>query len=223
MADRAQFLKLIRHRTQTGKYKPTQAPDVPWTSKGAIQAEEPIEDPPVRFLEELEALGGHGRRVESLEEAREYVLALTRERDAKLLVRWDVEELEKLDVDGALRESGVEVVIWRDLEDFRGVAARADIGLSTAEWAIAETGSLILTGGPGRGRTVTLLPPTYVAVVAASRVLHTVSDAIERYAEQDEMPANVCFHTGPSRSGDIEMSLAIGVHGPGEVHVIVVG
>ena len=126
-------------------------------------------------------------------------------------------------MDGALRESGVEVVIWRDLEDFREVAARADIGLSTAEWAIAETGSLILTGGPGRGRTVTLLPPTYVAVVAVSRVLHTVSDAIERYAEQDEMPANVCFHTGPSRSGDIEMSLAIGVHGPGEVHVIVVG
>ncbi|HZB82880.1 MAG TPA: lactate utilization protein [Rubrobacteraceae bacterium] len=223
MADRAQFLELIRHRTQTGKYKPTQAPDVPWTSKGAPQADEPTEDPPVRFLQELEALGGHGRRVESLEEAREYVLALARERDAKLLVRWDVEELEKLGVDGPLRESEVEVVTWRELEDFREVAARSDIGLSTAEWAIAETGSLILTSGPGRGRTVTLLPPTYVAVIAAGKVLRTVSDAIERYAEQDEMPANVCFHTGPSRSGDIEMSLAIGVHGPGEVHVIVVG
>ena len=223
MADRAQFLEFIRHRTRTGQYKPTQAPDVAWSAKGEPQAEEPIEDPPARFLEELEALGGYGRRVETLEEAREYVLALARKRGAKLLVRWDVEELEKLDVDGPLRESKVEVVIWRDLEDFREVAARADIGLSMAEWAIAETGSLILTGGPGRGRTVTLLPPTYVAVVAESRVLRTVSEAIERYAEQGEIPANVCFHTGPSRSGDIEMSLAIGVHGPGEVHVVLVG
>ena len=223
MADRAQFLEFIRHRTRTGQYKPTQAPDVAWSAKGEPQAEEQIEDPPARFLEELEALGGYGRRVETLEEAREYVLALARKRGAKLLVRWDVEELEKLDVDGPLRESKVEVVIWRDLEDFREVAARADIGLSMAEWAIAETGSLILTGGPGRGRTVTLLPPTYVAVVAESRVLRTVSEAIERYAEQGEIPANVCFHTGPSRSGDIEMSLAIGVHGPGEVHVVLVG
>jgi L-lactate utilization protein LutC len=223
VADRAQFLEFIRHRTRTGQYKPTQAPDVAWSAKGEPQAEEQIEDPPARFLEELEALGGYGRRVETLEEAREYVLALARKRGAKLLVRWDVEELEKLDVDGPLRESKVEVVIWRDLEDFREVAARADIGLSMAEWAIAETGSLILTGGPGRGRTVTLLPPTYVAVVAESRVLRTVSEAIERYAEQGEIPANVCFHTGPSRSGDIEMSLAIGVHGPGEVHVVLVG
>nr|MBA3424077.1 LUD domain-containing protein [Rubrobacter sp.] len=45
----------------------------------------------------------------------------------------------------------------------------------------------------------------------------------ERYAERGGIPANVCFHTGPSRSGDIEMTLAIGVHGPGDVHVVLVG
>jgi L-lactate dehydrogenase complex protein LldG len=220
MADRAQFLESIRHRTD--KYKPTRAPDAAWT-KGEPRPGGPIVDPPARFLEELEALGGHGKRVEDLEEAREYVLSLARERDAKLLVRWDVEELEKLGVDGPLEEAGAEVAVWRDLEDFREVAARADIGLSTAEWAVAETGSLVLTGGPGRGRTVTLLPPTYVAVVAANKVLATVPEAIEKYAERGEVPANVCFHTGPSRSGDIEMSLSIGVHGPGDVHVVLVG
>src|SRR3712207_8204919 len=74
-----------------------------------------------------------------------------------------------------------EVVLWRGLEDFREVAARADIGLSTAEWAIADTGSLVLTSGPGKGRTVTLLPPTYVAVVPAEKVLRTVPEAIEKY------------------------------------------
>ena len=115
------------------------------------------------------------------------------------------------------------MAVWRELEDFREAASQADIGLSTAEWAIAETGSLVLTSGPGRGRTVTLLPPTYVALVATKRVLRTVSEAIEKYAGGGGLPANVCFHTGPSRSGDIEMSLAIGVHGPGDVHVVLIG
>jgi L-lactate dehydrogenase complex protein LldG len=218
VADRAEFLDSIRHRA--GRYKPTHAPDVAWTPKKGPREGEPIGDPPARFIEELEALGGHGKRVEGMEEAREYVLSLARERDASLLVRWDVEELEELDE--PLREAGVEVAVWRDLEDFREVAARADIGLSTAEWAIAETGTLVLTGGPGRGRTVTLLPPTYVAVVPVDRVLSTVPEAIEKYAG-GRLPANLCFHTGPSRSGDIEMTLTIGVHGPGDVHVVLVG
>jgi L-lactate dehydrogenase complex protein LldG len=132
-----------------------------------------------------------------------------------------VEDLERMD--GALAEAGIEVTVWRDIEDFREVAGGADIGLSTAAWAIAETGSLVLESGPGKGRTVTLLPPTYVAVVPVDRVLRTVPEAIERYAGSGGLPANVCFHTGPSRSGDIEMSLAIGVHGPGDVHVLLVG
>jgi L-lactate dehydrogenase complex protein LldG len=222
VADRVQFLEAIRHRTRTGKYKPTRAPDSAWTPKGEPRESERIEDPPTRFLEELEALGGHGRRVENLEEARNYVLSLARERSAKLLVRWDDENLERIGVDTPLEEAGVEVAIWRDLEDFREIVARADVGLSTAEWAIAETGSLVLTGRPRRGRTVALLPPTYVAVVSAEKILSTVPDAIEKYAE-GTLPANVCFHTGPSRSGDIEMSLVTGMHGPGDVHVILVG
>jgi L-lactate dehydrogenase complex protein LldG len=225
LAGRAEFLDNIRHRTRTGKYKPTQSPDVAWTPNEEPQESPWIEDPPTRFLEELEALGGHGRRVATLGEAREYVLELARERGAKRLVRWDVEELEEMGVDGPLGETGVEVAVWRDLEDFREVASRADIGLSTAAWAIAETGSLVIEGGPGRGRTVTLLPPTHVAVVPVDRMLRTVPEAIGKYAGGDAkgLPANVTFHTGPSRSGDIEMNIFVGMHGPGDVHVVLVG
>src|SRR5215207_6636550 len=225
MPGRAEFLESIRHRTQAGRYKPTNAPDVAWTRKEEPRENRPIEDPAARFIEELEALGGHGKRVESLDEAREYVLDLTRQREAKLLLRWDVDELDELAVDAPLREAGVEVAVWRDLADFREIAGKADIGLSTAEWAIAETGTLVLEGGPGKGRTVTLLPPIYVAVVPVEVILSTVPEAIEKYAggETVGLPANVCFHTGPSRSGDIEMSLFVGMHGPGDVHVVLVG
>ena len=222
MADRAEFLEAIRHRTRTGRYKPTRAPDAPWTPKNEPHERERIEDPPARFLQELENLGGHGRRAANLEEARQYVVSLAEERGAELVVRWDVEELESLGVDELLRKAGVEVAVWRDLADFREVAGKADLGLSTAEWAIAETGSLVLKSGPGRGRTVTLLPPVYVAVVPVDRVVRTVPEAIGKYAG-GTLPANVCFHTGPSRSGDIEMSLVVGMHGPGEVHVVLVG
>jgi L-lactate dehydrogenase complex protein LldG len=223
MADRAEFMESIRHRTRRGRYKPTHAPDIAWTPGEGPRESAPIEDPPARFVEELEALGGHARRVGNLEEARDYVLSLARERGAQMLIRWDVEELEELGADEPLSEAGVEVVLWRDLEDFREVAARADIGLSTAEWAIADTGSLVLTSGPGKGRTVTLLPPTYVAVVPADRVLRTVPEAIEKYASGEALPANVVFHTGPSRSGDIEMEIFVGMLGPGDVHVLLVG
>lgn len=166
-------------------------------------------------------MGGRGKRVGGLAEARDYILSLAEERNAKLVVRWDVEELEGLGVDGPLEATGTDVVIWRDLEDFREVAAKADIGITTAEWAVAETGSLVLVGGPGKGRSVTLLPPVHVAVVPVDRVLHTVPEAIGKYSS-GSVPSNLCFHTGPSRTGDIEMTLSIGVHGPGEVHVVLV-
>jgi L-lactate dehydrogenase complex protein LldG len=219
---RAEFLESIRHRTRRGQYKSTNSPDSVWTSDADRPGREEIEDPPSRFIEELEALGGHGKRAGSLEAAREYVLDLTREREAELLVRWDVGYLDELGADEPLREAGVEVAIWQDLSDLREIVGRADIGLSTASWAIAETGSLVLEHGPGRGRSVTLLPPTYVAILPVDKVLRTVPEAIRMYTG-NTLPANVCFHTGPSRSGDIEMSLVVGMHGPGDVHVLLVG
>ncbi len=222
MADRTEFLDKVRHRTRSGKYQPTRAPDVAWTPEGSPREREPIEDPFARFLEELEAVGGRGKKVETPGEARGYILSLAEERNAKLVVRWDVEELEELGFDGTLEEAGTEVAVWRGLDNGREVAAGADLGITTAEWAIAETGSLVLAGGPGMGRSVTLLPPVHVAVVPVDRVLRTVPEVIQKYSDGN-LPANLTFHTGPSRTGDIEMTLSIGVHGPGEVHVVLVG
>lgn len=222
MADRTAFLESIRHRTRRGQYKPTKSPDSVWTPRAGTPEREEIEDAPARFFEELETLGGHGKRAGSMEEARDYVLGVAREREARLVVRWDVEYLEELGLDEPLREQGVEVVTWRESPDLRETVGRADIGVSTAAWAVAETGSLLLESGPGMGRGVTLLPPSYIAILPVDRMLHTVPEAIKKYSG-GALPANVCFHTGPSRSGDIEMSLVVGMHGPGDVHVVLVG
>ena len=84
MDGRAEFLRNIRRRTRPGEYRPTLAPDSVWTTKEPAPRPEPIEDPPARFLKELEAVGGHGSRAADGEEARGYVVDLARERGAKL-------------------------------------------------------------------------------------------------------------------------------------------
>jgi L-lactate dehydrogenase complex protein LldG len=98
--------------------------------------------------------------------------------------------------------------------------ARADVGVTACHGAIAETGSLALISGPGCSRTVSLLPPWHVAVVRHEDLFATMADFFQARHEAMARSANCTFVTGPSRTADIELSLTIGVHGPGKVAVI---
>jgi L-lactate dehydrogenase complex protein LldG len=90
-------------------------------------------------------------------------------------------------------------------------------GLTGAAAGIAETGTLLLPGGPGRQLTASLLTEIHLAVLRASDIRATVAQVLT-LEEIRQSPAAVLV-TGPSRTGDIEMSLTIGVHGPGRVVV----
>jgi L-lactate utilization protein LutC len=98
--------------------------------------------------------------------------------------------------------------------------ARADVGVTACHGAIAETGSLALMAGPGCSRTVSLLPPLHVAIVRPDDLFASMGDFFEARADAIAQAANCTFVTGPSRTADIELSLTIGVHGPGRVVVI---
>lgn len=97
-----------------------------------------------------------------------------------------------------------------------------DVGVSTAQAAIAETGTLVLDSAVERHRLVSLVPPVHIAVVKASSIVETLSDALALLQKKEISPA-ITFITGPSRTADIELTLAIGVHGPQELYVIVDG
>ncbi|HSE19620.1 MAG TPA: lactate utilization protein [Pyrinomonadaceae bacterium] len=97
-----------------------------------------------------------------------------------------------------------------------------DVGVSTAQAAIAETGTLVLDSDCERHRLVSLVPPVHIAVVNASAIVETLSDALTLIQKKEISPA-ITFITGPSRTADIELTLAIGVHGPQELYVIVDG
>ena len=98
-----------------------------------------------------------------------------------------------------------------------------DGGITSAQWGIAETGTLVLEAKSERHRLVSLVPPMHIAILAAGRILGTMSEALAAISTASELSRTVTFITGPSRTSDIELTLAIGVHGPARLHVIVIG
>ncbi len=95
--------------------------------------------------------------------------------------------------------------------------------LTTCAVAIADTGTVVLTGGPGQGRrALTLLPDLHVCVLGAGLVVGTVPEAFDRLAALGLAGAPLTFVSGPSATSDIEMSRIEGVHGPRRLEVVVV-
>jgi len=98
---------------------------------------------------------------------------------------------------------------------------RFDVGVSTVQAAIAETGTLVLDSTRERHRFVSLVPPVHIAIVRASQIYRTLGEVLSLIRKDKEVSAAVTFITGPSRTADIELTLAIGVHGPQELYVII--
>jgi len=91
-------------------------------------------------------------------------------------------------------------------------------GVSRALYGLADTGSVVLAASPEESRAVSLLPEVHVSLLAEDRILPGLEALFE--ALGGELPSALAIVTGPSRSADIEQKLAVGVHGPGEVHVV---
>lgn len=96
-----------------------------------------------------------------------------------------------------------------------------DVGISTAQAGIAETGTLLLESESERHRLVSLVPPVHIAIVDAADICLTLGEALASVGRGSELSPTVTLITGPSRTADIELTLAIGVHGPQELYVIV--
>lgn len=101
-----------------------------------------------------------------------------------------------------------------------GVLASQPACLTHSAFAIAETGTIVLDGGPGQGRrALTLLPDLHLCVVDASSI---VADVVDAFVRLDGSPAPITMISGPSATSDIELKRAVGVHGPRTLEVILV-
>jgi L-lactate dehydrogenase complex protein LldF len=162
-----------------------------------------------RFTEELLALNGN---VVICKEADlpGKVIALLREKNVERVQTWDqIPGLEE----AHLTKAGISVQHEAD-ENIKA-------GITGALAGIAETGTLVIQSGEGQPLTASLLPGIHIAVLRASDILASMEEALS-LPEVADSPA-VVLVSGPSRTADIEMTLTIGVHGPGELYVFLIG
>ena len=124
-------------------------------------------------------------------------------------------------------EPTVEAIQLHARESLRQKFIEATVGISGANMAIAETGTIVLVTNEGNADLATTLPPVHIALFGIDKLVATLEDAVAvlrmlpRSGTGQVMTSYVNWITGPSRSADIEQSLTIGVHGPREVHCVI--
>ncbi len=110
-------------------------------------------------------------------------------------------------------------------ETYKQALIETGAGVTTADYAIADTGTLVLVSGGEQHRLISLVPPLHVCILKQSNILANLAELISRvndgpYSRQ-RPPLVMTFVTGPSRTADIELTLTMGVHGPRELHVVI--
>ncbi|HYO80045.1 MAG TPA: lactate utilization protein [Bryobacteraceae bacterium] len=102
----------------------------------------------------------------------------------------------------------------------QAAVSEAAVGITGAEYALADTGSLVVMSA-AEPRLYSLLPPVHIAVVESGRILSGLDEFLAVVPRPADLGASTVFITGPSRTADIEQILVRGVHGPGELHVVI--
>lgn len=177
--------------------------------------EVPLERRIEKFRAALEKLNGKVYRAGSREDARAYVESLLGGRsavtsNAPFLAECGVHTIANVRPGGSDREA------------LREMCATLDAGISSADFALSDTGSLVTISSHEEARLVSLLPPLHIALVPLDRLLTGLDELYTLLPVPSDRSSSMVFITGPSRTADIEQILVRGVHGPGEIHVVLV-
>ncbi|HYW72176.1 MAG TPA: LUD domain-containing protein [Pyrinomonadaceae bacterium] len=215
MTAREEIMQSIRANLAASAGLPVHHAGAP-ANTAAIPGDEHHDRTPVaRFRERLESVGGHCFIVSRAEDAsRVLEEILTSLNSARRIALSDAPLVAEL-------MSGIE----KDEINVCPAAADLfayDVGITSAQAAIAETGTVILQAENERHRLISLLPPVHIAIVRAGDIQPTIGAALAALQHQDDLSRAITFITGPSRTADIELTLTVGVHGPKELYVIII-
>jgi L-lactate dehydrogenase complex protein LldG len=194
-------------------------PPKPRPAAQPVVAPAPPPSPLAAFRARMEAVGGRVVEASDEGEAAAAVASVLAELGIRTLAVTDAPLA--LAIAARLRDSsGLEVLANATSEQLFD----CDAGLTEAQWGIVETGTLVLASARERNRLASLVPPVHVALLRASNLRDTIGDALAAAREPDgSVPSHVItFITGPSRTSDIELTLAIGVHGPQVLLVVII-
>jgi L-lactate dehydrogenase complex protein LldG len=207
-AARERILARLRAAHRTGDL-PVPESEVPIPRSTLEEA--PREVLIARFAEELRLLGVAFHREPDAEAVERRVRALL---GSASVLAWAREAL-PYELGARLRELPL-----RGPGTPRAEAAACGAGFVGVHAAIAETGSLVCLSSPTTPRSASLLPPRFVAVVREAQLLPTLGAFLRTRVAHFPDASAVHVITGPSRTADIELQLTLGVHGPGEVAVV---
>ena len=172
------------------------------------------------FSERLVEAEGIVHRVSGTDEAVSEVVAIAGRYDCRTFMSWDG----MAGFDDALGAAGLRrvhgSVLSQDRLGHQAAYSTLDLGVTGAEAGFAESGSVVLRSGPGRPRMASLIPLVHVALLAVADLHRSLSHWAATRAGDIATAANVVFITGPSKTGDIEQHINVGVHGPRYVHVL---
>lgn len=158
----------------------------------------------------------------NLKNLNEALLRVIEQYEAKEIIFWKDERFERTGLKGFFQTLGEEKDFFEWDPENRTLsiekAESADIGITFSDYTLAESGTVVLLNDIGKGRSVSLLPKRYVALIPKSTVVPRMSQAtreIHRKVVRGEIISScINFISGPSNSADIEMNLVVGVHGP---------
>ncbi len=197
-----------------GRVRRSESPPAPWQSR------QHFDDPIARFADTLTSLYGEVIRATNADDALNRLGNVLTNLGATRVAVNDEPPLAGVDL--AARWPDITWhIVGRTEGDLKSFCADADAGVTGAIAALAETGSIVVSSGPGRSRLVSLLPPVHIALVPVSCL--TTDLLTWAAARAGEWPANVVAITGPSRTADIEQTTALGMHGPKRVIAILYG
>ncbi|MCL4401331.1 MAG: lactate utilization protein, partial [Acidobacteria bacterium] len=107
-------------------------------------------------------------------------------------------------------------------EELRELCIDSAVGITCADYALADTGSIVLFSSAEEARMISLLPPVHIALVPRERILTGLDELFTLAPKPADRSSAMVLITGPSRTADIEQILVRGVHGPGEIHAVIV-
>ncbi|NOX29044.1 MAG: hypothetical protein GXP35_03175 [Actinobacteria bacterium] len=217
--DRDAFLAGVRTAVARNR-----VPNASAIDPGPLVPDLPPVDLVAMFSEILERVDGHVHTGDALQ-ALDEVVALY---GAGPFLSWDTDRLPVSGAVAHLEELGcgraeAEVSNQPDARKAHQVGyGDVHIGLTGAEAGFAETGSIVLRSGLGRPRMASLVPLIHVALLPAALIFRSPMHWLAEPETDIASDSNVVYITGPSRTADIEQQLNLGVHGPKELHVILI-
>jgi L-lactate dehydrogenase complex protein LldG len=168
------------------------------------------------FTNELDKVDGQSKILNKEDQVSDYLSDVTIQHNSKSCIVWETDLIKQLNIIEYLKSTNLRVI----KSHHKKRLARADIGITEADYAIADSGTLVLLSNPKQPRLVSLIAPIHIAILDSERIVPNIFDLFQIFTYKSEMSC-IAFITGPSRTADIELNLTLGVHGPKEVHILI--